>query len=74
MLRIEVLSPARVRVSLDGWRTSTDIDARDTTLGVWVADIPESARLAPGANVDFTFWWLEPGRWEGQDFRVAVQA
>ena len=72
MLRIEVLAPARIRISLDGWRTSTDIDARDTTLGVWVADIAESARLAPGANVDFTFWWPEVGRWEGQDYRVAV--
>lgn len=74
ILRIEVLAPARIRVSLDGWRTSTDIEARDTTLGIWVADIPESARLAPGANVDFTFWWPGPGRWEGRDFRVAVQS
>jgi glucoamylase len=73
MLRIEVLAPARIRVSLDGRRTWADLEARDTTLGVWVADIPESAPLAPGAAVDFTFWWPEAGRWEGQDFRVAIQ-
>ena len=74
MLRIEVLAPARIRISLDGWRTSTDLEARDTTLGVWVADIGESARLAPGARVDFTFWWPEVGRWEGQDYRVDVRS
>ena len=74
VLRIEVLAPARIRVSVDGWRTSTDIEARDTTLGVWVADIPDSAWLAPGAKVDFTFWWPTPGRWEGRDFLVEVRA
>jgi glucoamylase len=74
MLRLEVLAPVRVRVSLDGWTTSSDIDARDTTVGVWVADLPESRELGPGATIDFTFWWPETGRWEGRDFRVAVGA
>jgi len=72
-LRIELLAPARVRVSVDGWRTSIDVDARDTTLGVWVVDIPGSARLTSGAAIDFTFWWPEAGRWEGRDYRVAIQ-
>jgi glucoamylase len=73
-LRIELLAPARVRVSLDGWRTSVDVEARDTTLGVWVADIAGSAALPAGATVTFTLWWPEAGHWEGRDFQVAVVA
>ena len=71
-LRLEVMAAARVRYSADGRQTWTDLDARDTGLGVWVADIPNSDRLAPGEAVDFTFWWPEAGRWEGRDLRVEV--
>lgn len=71
-LRLELLAPARARYSVDGWQTWADLDARDTGLGVWVADVPASAELAPGSAVDFTFWWPEVGRWEGRDFRVTV--
>ncbi len=49
-----------------------DIDARDTGLGVWVADVPASDRLAPGAVVDATFWWPDAGRWEGRNVSIAV--
>ncbi len=72
LLRIETLDPARVRCSTDGWRTWIDIDARDTTVGVWVVDVPGSDRLAPGAAVDFTIWWPGAGHWEGRDLRVVV--
>jgi glucoamylase len=72
ILRLELLAPARAHCSLDGWRTWLDIDARDTGVGIWVADVPGSAGLRPGDGVVFTFWWQEAGRWEGRDFRVAV--
>ena len=39
-LRFELLAPCRVRYSLDSWASFHDIDARDTGLGVWVADVP----------------------------------
>jgi glucoamylase len=71
-LRIELLAPARVRCSLDGWRTWTDLDALETGVGVWVTDVPGSNRLRPGAQVDFTMWWPEAGHWEGRDLRVMV--
>jgi glucoamylase len=73
-LRIELLAPARTRISLNGWRSWFDVEARDTSLGVWVVDVPDSDRLVSGDHVDFTFWWPEAGRWEERDFRVAVQA
>jgi glucoamylase len=72
-LRLEVLAPARARTSLDGWRTWVDVEARDTTLGVWLVDVAGSERVPPGGAVDFTFWWPDSGRWEGRDFRVIVE-
>jgi glucoamylase len=72
ILRVELLAPARVRCSLDGWQTWIDIDGRDTGVGIWVADVPGSDRLRPGDAVVFTAWWPEAGHWEGRDFRVSV--
>jgi glucoamylase len=71
-LRFEVLSPCRVHYSLDGWRTTLDLEARDTELGVWVADIPGSDGLEPGRAVDATFYWPDAGHWEGRNVRVRV--
>ena len=28
--------------------------------------------LRAGAQVVFTFYWVDPGRWEGNDFEVTV--
>jgi glucoamylase len=71
-LRFELLAPCLVRCSIDGWRTTTDLQARDTGLGVWIADVPGSEALAAGGAVDATFRWSETGRWEGRNVRVAV--
>ena len=72
LLRVELLAPARVRCSLDGWRTWIDLDARDTGVGIWVADVSGSNRLLPGDAVVFTVWWPEAEHWEGRDFQISV--
>ena len=72
LLRLELMAPARIRYSTDGWRTWADLAARDTGLGVWLVDVPGSDLLAPGAAVDFTAWWPDAGRWEGRNLRVEV--
>ena len=74
ILRLELMAATRVHYSLDRGRHWSDLEARDTGLGVWVADVPRSDRLAPGQVVEFTFWWPEAGRWEGRDLRVEVTA
>jgi glucoamylase len=73
LLRIELLAPARARISVDRWRTWIDIEARATGLGVWLVDVPDSDRMTPGDVIAFTFWWPEADRWEERDFQVAVQ-
>lgn len=70
-LRVEVLAPATVHCSADGWRTVHDTSTRDTGLGVHVADLPTSS-LPPASRIDFTFYWPEAARWEGTDFSVVV--
>ncbi len=72
-LRFELLAPCRVHWSSDAWATVGDIDARDTGLGVWVADVPGSDQLPPGAAIDATFYWPDADRWEGRDVRVRVE-
>ncbi|HSB06474.1 MAG TPA: glucan 1,4-alpha-glucosidase [Thermodesulfobacteriota bacterium] len=72
ILRLELFSPATVHWSSDGWSTFQDIEARDTHLGIFVADLPTD-RLPAGTMVHFTFYWLEETRWEKVDYSVIVE-
>lgn len=70
-LRLEVLAPAIVRWSADGWQTIQETETRDTDLGVHVADLVND-ELSPGTRLQFTFFWPEVERWEGVNFNVEV--
>jgi glucoamylase len=70
-LRVEVLAPASVHWSLDGWATAHDSPTRDSGLGLCSADLP-TENLRSGQTVDFTFFWPQPGRWEGRDYHLVV--
>jgi len=70
-LRIEVLHPAVVHWSADGWRTVCDTPTRDTGLGLHITDL-SAAELPAGTRLDFTLYWPLAGRWEGRDFSIAV--
>ncbi len=70
-LRVELLSPAVIHWSTDGWRTVRDSPTRDTGLGVHVADLP-TADLDAGTTILFTFFWPGARRWEGTDFAVQL--
>jgi glucoamylase len=71
ILRIEVRAAASVHWSSDGWRTIRDTPTRDSGLGIHFADL-ETAALASGTAVVFTFYWPAAKRWEGVDWRVAI--
>jgi len=70
-LRIETLSPATVHWTIDGWRSTNDSMTRDTGIGVYVVDLATD-NLKSGERVDFTFYWLDAGKWEQKDFSVAI--
>ena len=71
-LRIEVLEPARIHWSSDGWNTTHDDPTRDTGLGVHVFDLP-AASLAAGTTIVFTLFWPQQQRWEESNFSVEVE-
>jgi len=70
-LRIEVLAPARIHWSADGWRTTQDTATRESGLGVHYADLA-TASLPDGSEIAFTFYWPDARRWEGDDFSVKI--
>jgi glucoamylase len=72
-LRIETLSPAVVHWSLDGWQSVVDLGSKDSGLGIYFTDL-DTARLKPGAKVDFTFYWPDDDRWEGTNYTVEVES
>jgi glucoamylase len=69
-LRLEVLEPALVHWSPDGWRTVMDTPTLDTGLGLHVADLPTESLLA--GKLEFTFYWPGAGHWEGADFALTI--
>jgi glucoamylase len=72
ILRLEVLAPAIVHWSADGWQTVHDTKTQDTGLGVHVADLPTTG-LGSAKRVLFTFFWPEARRWERMDFEVGLE-
>jgi len=71
ILRIEVLAPANVHWSTDGWQTAHDAATTDSELGVHFFDLP-TVHLVAGTTVVFTFFWPQSERWEGEDFVLTV--
>jgi glucoamylase len=72
ILRLQVPTPAVVHWSIDGWATVHDTEMQDTTLGLYIADLP-TERLPRGTTIVFTFYWTEAGQWEESDFTVGVR-
>jgi hypothetical protein len=72
-LRIETASPALVHWTADQWDSVDDTHTTEIAPGVHVADLA-TEKLAPGVRVDFTFYWPEVNRWEGEDFEIRIEA
>jgi glucoamylase len=70
-LRIEVLAPAVIVWTRDGWQTRQEIPTRDTGLGLHLADL-KTEEMKPTEAVEFTFHWSGSGNWEGRNFAVTV--
>jgi glucoamylase len=71
-LRIQDERPFRLHWASDEWRSPKDTQSVATNLGVHYVDL--AVPKGPRAAVQFTFYWLEPQRWSGQDFRVECLA
>ncbi|MGI8821278.1 MAG: glycoside hydrolase family 15 protein [Chthoniobacterales bacterium] len=71
-LRVIVAAEAIVRWTADEWKTPNETEAGASGLpSLWFADLP-TRDLPAGAVVEFTFFWREEARWEGENFRVQI--
>jgi glucoamylase len=67
--KVQLPRPGSVHYTFDDWATSHDVEAGDTTLGVWVAEVP-AQKLAKGAKFAWTAHYGTG--WEGTNFEVTV--
>jgi glucoamylase len=68
-LRVQLPRPGSVHYSFDDWKTFGEVEAIDTTLGVWVAEVP-SNKLAAGTTFAWTAHYMTG--WEGKNYTLTV--
>ncbi len=69
-VRIQLPRPAVVRWTPDGWANQAEVPTVDTTLGLWVAELPTQI-MRPGAVVEWTIHY--EGQWEGRNYELACR-
>jgi glucoamylase len=73
VLRVESFEPATVRWSVDQWQTTRTVEARDTGLDVYVADL-STDELPVDTKVLVRFSWPGTGRPDSQEYAIDVVA
>lgn len=68
-LRVQLPRPGAVHYTFDDWKSYRDVEAVDTTLGVWVADVP-CQKLPPGTDFSWTAHYVTG--WEGKNYALSV--
>jgi glucoamylase len=71
VLRLDLMTAARVRWTDDGWASFTDSETADTGLGLHVLELSTAGR-AVGTRLVFTWVGIAGGVWDGTDCTVAV--
>jgi glucoamylase len=69
-LRIEVLTPAVVYWSINGWATINETTTYDSTLGMHLVNLP--TKTFGEGEILFTFYWLDSKCWENNDFKITI--
>jgi glucoamylase len=69
-LRVQLPRPGAVHYSFDDWKTFAEADAADTTLGVWVAEVPTN-KMTPGSELVWTAHYVTG--WEGKNYSITVE-
>jgi glucoamylase len=69
---VQTTRAAVVHWSRDGWTTTQDTPSRaGSALGIEYADL-DTAALPLHGTIEFTLYYPEEQRWEGQDYRVTI--
>ncbi len=71
ILRIEVRAEADLKWTEDNWETEHTTEAKDSGIGIFIADIKLKNKKAE--KLEFTFHWKEADRWEGKNYSVEIR-
>ena len=71
-LRVEVLAPAVVQWTTDGWVTGTASPTRANQVAIHLADVP-TPPLPAGTVIGLSFYWPETETWEPTKFAVEIR-
>jgi len=71
-LVLALREPAVVRVGFNGWQRLSDAPTTPSTLGVHVLRL-DTAQLAAGQKIDFTFRYQPGERWVREDYHIEVK-
>jgi len=70
-LRIPLRDAFSLRWSVDNSSTFTDTQSAETAVGIYYVDLPTNQNGA-GSLVQFTFYWIDSQRWQGQNYSVRL--
>lgn len=73
ILRLELMAPGVVHWTADDWKMCHDLKTHDAGLGIHIADLA-TQNIPEGKQIQFTFYWPDADRWEGQNFIVRIAA
>jgi len=71
-LRVLAEERFRLRWSIDNWQTMHDTESSATAINIDYVDI--EIGVDQKDHIRFTFFWLDPNKWEGSDFQVTMSA
>jgi len=71
-LRLQCLTTATVRWSIDNWITTNDVLTLDSGLGIYYADIP-TKDFDYDQNISYTFYWHDAEVLEKTDYVLTIE-
>ncbi len=69
-LRILLRAPFTLHWGVNGWQNAQDAPSEDWGLAHLVT-LP-TRNLQAGENIQFTIYWQDSGRWQGEDFHLDI--
>ncbi len=68
-IRIVAQAGARLIYTVDDWRTVQETGLTPVPIGCWYVDIA----VEGVQGLEFTFFWIAAGHWEGRNFRIECE-
>jgi glucoamylase len=70
-LRIQTECPAKIRWTINDWKSFEDYDTRNSGLDVFFVDLLVNS-LPVGGKVIFTLYWTQEQKWEEKNYEISI--